>query len=129
MRTYEIVFVTAPTLSKEELDAYIEQLTRVVEERQARVVKIDRWPKRNLAYRINKFKEGNYVFMTVQANGNLISELERRFKVTDFILRFLSIRVDEELKRAEKIRARRARRVRRAEGQTPQPGQPESTHQ
>lgn len=123
MRTYEIVFITAPTLSKEELDAYIDQIVKVAEERQAKVIKIDRWPKRNLAYRIRKFKEGNYVFMTVQANGNLIAELERRFRVTDFVLRFLSIRIDEELKRAEKIRARRAA------GQAQQPGQAESARQ
>lgn len=126
MRTYEIVFVTAPTLSKEELDAYIDQLAKVAEERQAKVVKVDRWLKRNLAYRIQKFKEGNYVFMIVQANGNLITELERRFRVTDFVLRFLSIRIDEELKRAEKIRARRARRP---AGQAQQPSQTESARQ
>lgn len=110
MRTYEVVFVAAPTLTNEELESFIAHSQSVVEGKNGRVVKIDNWGKKPLAYRIGKFRDGYYVVLTLEADGAAIAELERRFRVTDYIIRFLSVRVDEDLKRSEKLKAARLRK-------------------
>ena len=111
MRNYEVVFIAAPTLTSEELDAFINHAQTVIEGKNGKVVKVDNWGKKALAYKINKFREGYYVVLSVEAEGGAIAELERRFRVTDFIIRFISVRIDEALKRAEKIKATRRRKA------------------
>jgi small subunit ribosomal protein S6 len=110
VRTYEVIFIAAPTLSQEEVDAYIAQMQGVVEERNGRVVKIDNWGKRSLAYKIKKYRDGCYIVMTIEADGPTIAEMERRFRVADYILRYLSVRIDEDLKRSEKLKSTRQRK-------------------
>lgn len=111
MRNYEVVFVAAPTLSSEELDDFINHAQTVVEGKNGKVVKIDNWGKKSLAYKIKRFREGYYVILTIEGGGSAIAELERRFRVTDFILRYISVRIDEDLKRSEKIKAARQRKA------------------
>lgn len=110
MRNYEVVFVAAPTLSSEELEDFINHSKTVVEGKNGKVVKIDNWGKKSLAYRIKRFREGYYVVLTIEGDGSAIAELERRFRVTDFVLRYISVRIDEALKRSEKIKATRQRK-------------------
>ncbi len=107
MRTYEVVFVAAPTLTSEELDAFIGHIQSVVESRNGKVVNVDNWGKRSLAYKIKKFRDAYYVVLTVEGDGGTIAELERRFRVTDSIIRFISVRLDLDLKRSEKLKAMR----------------------
>ncbi len=111
MRNYEVVFVAAPTLTAEELDAFIKHIQTVVEGKNGHVVKIDNWGKKSLAYKIKKFREGYYVVLSIEGDGATIAELERRFRVTDYIIRFISVRIDEDLKRSEKIKAARHKKV------------------
>ncbi len=111
MRTYEVAFIAAPTLTPEELDAFIVQMQTVVEGKSGKVVKVDNWGKKSLAYKIKKFRDGYYVILTVEADGAIIAELERRFRVADHIIRFISVRIDEDLKRAEKMKAARQRKA------------------
>ena len=111
MRNYEVVFIAAPTLTSEELDAFINHAQTVIEGRNGKVVKVDNWGKKSLAYKINKFREGYYVVLSIEAEGGAIAELERRFRVTDFIIRFISVRIDEDLKRSDKIKAARRRKA------------------
>ncbi|MEJ2110497.1 MAG: 30S ribosomal protein S6 [Acidobacteriota bacterium] len=110
MRNYEVVFVAAPTLSSEELEEFINHAQSVIEGKNGKVVKIDNWGKKSLAYKIKRFREGYYVVLTIEGDGSGIAELERRFRVTDFVLRFISVRIDEALKRSEKIKAARQRK-------------------
>lgn len=110
MRTYEVIFIATPTVTTEDLDGYLAQLQSVIEDMGGQVVKIDNWGKRALAYKIKKFRDGNYVVMTIEADGKIIAEIERRCRVTDFILRYLSVRIDQDLKRSEKIKAARQRK-------------------
>jgi len=110
VRTYEVVFVAAPTLTTEELDAFIAQMQTVIEGKEGKVVKVDNWGKKPLAYRIKRFRDGYYVILTIEGGGAAITELERRFRVTDFIVRFLSVRIDEDYKRSEKLKAARQRK-------------------
>ena len=111
MRNYEVVFVAAPTLSGEELDDFINHAQTTVEGKNGKVVKIDNWGKKSLAYKIKRFREGYYVVLTIEGGGSAIAELEPRFRVTDFILRYISVRIDEDLKRSEKIKAARQRKT------------------
>lgn len=110
MRNYEVVFVAAPTLTSEELDGFINHLQTVVEGKNGRIVKVDNWGKKSLAYRIKKFREGYYVVLSIEGDGAAIAELERRFRVTDYIIRFISVRIDADLKRSEKIKAARQKK-------------------
>jgi len=110
VRNYEVAFIAAPTLAPEELDAFIAQMQAVVEGKNGRVVKVDNWGKKSLAYKIKKFRDGYYVILTVEADGAIIAELERRFRVADYVIRFLSVRIDEDLKRSEKMKIARQRK-------------------
>ncbi|MBN1570510.1 MAG: 30S ribosomal protein S6 [Acidobacteria bacterium] len=111
MRNYEVVFVAAPTLTSEELDSFISHAQSVVESKNGKVVKVDNWGKKSLAYKIKRFREGYYVVLSIEGDGSAIAELERRFRVTDYIIRFISVRVDEDLKRSEKIKAARRKKA------------------
>ena len=107
MRTYEVVFVAAPSLDVEDLNALVEQMKKSAESKKGKVVKVDSWGRRPLAYPIKKFREGHYTVLTVEDNGEAVAELERRFRVTDSVVRFLSVRIDEDLKRQQKMKAKR----------------------
>ncbi len=113
MRIYEVVFVAAPTLTSEELDAFTSLLQGVVEERNGKVLKIDNWGKKSLAYRIKRYRDAYYVVLTLEADGSVIAELERRFRVADHVIRFLSVRIDEDQKRSEKMKAARQKKASR----------------
>ena len=108
MRLYEILFIVSPNVEETDLEALINQFSEVAVNQGARVAKVDRMGRRRLAYPIQKFKDGHYVVLTVEGTGAEIAEIERRMRVTDAIIRHLSVRIDEDLKRAEKFRTRRA---------------------
>lgn len=122
MRNYEVVFVAAPTLASEELDNFINHIQTVVESKNGKVVKVDNWGKKSLAYKIKRFREGYYVVLTIDGDGSAITEMERRFRVTDYILRYISVRIDEDLKRSEKLKAARRKK---AAPQAPPPPAPD----
>jgi len=122
MRRYEVVFVLAPTLTEEEVDQYIETFSKAAKDKGAEVANVDKWGKRRLAFRVGKHNEGIYVVMTLQeAGGAAVTELERRFKVTDAVIRFLSVRTDLDLKRAAKFKVRRDARRRKRPPKAAQP--------
>jgi small subunit ribosomal protein S6 len=127
VRTYEVVFIAAPTLTNEELEAFITHSQGVVDSKNGKVIKIDNWGKKPLAYKIKRFRDGYYVILTIEGDGSTIAELERRFRVTDYIIRFLSVRIDEDLKRSEKIKAARQRKsAPKQDAERPAQAQPES---
>jgi small subunit ribosomal protein S6 len=108
MRRYEVAIVLAPTLTEEEVDQSIESFQKIAEEKKAQIAGVDNWGKRKLAYPINKHNEGTYVILTLEeAAAESVAELERKFKVMESVIRFLTIRVDLDLKRAEKLKAKR----------------------
>ena len=124
MRVYEVLFIVAPNIEESDIDTLVTQLSDVAANQGARIAKIDRMGRRRLAYPIGKFNDGHYVVFTIEGSGAEIAELERRMRVTDAVIRYITIRIDEDLKRAEKFRVRRAahaaasagsRRGRRAE--------------
>ncbi len=94
MRQYETGFVLSPTLSEEETTQYIQQMAAIIAQKQGRMVKQDVWGKRRLAYPIKKFTDGVYVFFTYEGPGDISTEMERRFKQTDTVIRFLTVKKD-----------------------------------
>jgi small subunit ribosomal protein S6 len=107
LRTYEVVFITAPNTADDDLSKLNTQIEQIISGRGGKITKVDNWGRRKLAYRIGKFDEGVYTFVHVEGSGQEISEVERRLRVTDFVIRYLTVRTDEALKRAEKLKSKR----------------------
>lgn len=94
MTQYETGFIVSPNLPEEEATRLIQQMADVVAQKKGRMVKQDVWGKRRMAYAIKRFREGVYVFFTYEGGGEVPLELERRFKQTDGIIRFLTVKKD-----------------------------------
>jgi len=113
MRTYEVIFILRPDLPEAEADALVEQMQQGVAGAGGRVTRVDKWGKRPLAYPVARQREGQFVLFEVEGGGEALRELERRLKVSEPVLKFLSVRVDLERKRAEKHRHKREHRAAR----------------
>jgi small subunit ribosomal protein S6 len=107
LRTYEVAFIAAPNTAEEDLNKLNSQLESVVNDLGGKVTKTDVWGRRKLAYKIGKHDEGIYVILYIEGSGKEIAEVERRLRVSDLIIRHLTVRTDEDLKRAEKLKSRR----------------------
>lgn len=110
MRQYETGFVLSPTLSEEETAQLVQQMAEIVAQKNGRMVKQDVWGKRRLAFPIKRFQEGVYVFFTYDGPGDVSVELERRFKQTDAVIRFMTVVKDPRdlVRRKKKRRAEEA---------------------
>jgi len=103
-RTYELMFIVRPDMTDEDLDKLISNLQNVVPTSGGTVKNVEKMGKRRLAYTVRRFHEGIYVLFVVEGGGPVIHELERRLRVTEPVIKFLTVRVDEEQKRLEKIK-------------------------
>jgi small subunit ribosomal protein S6 len=128
MRRYEVVFVLAPTLTEEEVDQQVDLYTSVAKEMGAEILDTDKWGKRKLAFPVKKHNEGYYTVVTLEeAAAEAVGELERRFRVSESVIRFLTVRIDEDLKRAEKFEVKRERHQSRRFRRERTPSQPRPT--
>jgi small subunit ribosomal protein S6 len=110
-RTYEIVFIVDPGADDAEVMKLSEAIQKIITDQGGVITKIDMMGRRQLAYEINHQKEGSYVLLEVEGSGAEIAELERRMRVNDRILRYMTIRVDLDRRRAQKFKDRRARKA------------------
>ena len=124
MRIYENLFIVKPEATEEEIDAFIEQMKTVVTNAGGSVDKIDKWGKRKLAYRVLKYREGSYVLVQFSAGPETVKEFERRLRVSDLVIKFLSVRIDETLKRLDKRKKDREKRAHRKATAAPPVAQP-----
>jgi small subunit ribosomal protein S6 len=106
-RTYELMFIVRPDMTDEDLDKLISTLQSAVPGLGGTVQKVEKMGKRRLAYVVRRFHDGIYVLMVVEGGGAMIHELERRLRVTEPVIKFLTVRIDEEQKRLAKIKALR----------------------
>jgi len=113
VRTYELLFIARPTLSTVEVERLSEQVKNSLTALGATILKSQTLGRRQLAYEIDRCREGTYVLFHFEGTGAELSELDRRLRVTDAVLRHLIVRIDEELKRAERMQRRRARKAAR----------------
>lgn len=107
-RTYEIMFIVRPDIQDEDLDKLIAGFASNVTNGGGTIKSTEKLGRRKLAYTVKKFSDGNYVLLTVEANGSLVGELERRLRVSEPVIKFITVRMDEEEKRRAKIKALRA---------------------
>jgi len=108
------MFIVRPDMADEDVDKLIGTLESNVTTAGGTVKHTERMGKRRLAYTVRKFNEGLYILLTLQGTGEMIHEVERRLRVTEPVIKFISVRVDEEHKRLDKIKALRASRVKRS---------------
>lgn len=106
-RTYEVMYIVNPDTADEKVVALNESVQAIIEKEGGTVVRMDDGGRRNLAYPIQKKTEGYYVLFEIEGSGQEIAELERRLRVNDLVMRYITVRVDEDRKKADKIRAKR----------------------
>ncbi len=104
-RTYELMFIVRPDMADEELDKLISTLESQVATAGGTVKSIERMGKRRLAYLVRRFQDGLYILFTIEGSGGVVRELERRLRVTEPVIKFMTVRVDEEQKRLAKVKA------------------------
>ncbi|MGH9597803.1 MAG: 30S ribosomal protein S6 [Edaphobacter sp.] len=113
-RTYEIMFIVRPDVEEAELDKLIEGFSANVTNGGGEVKSVEKMGRRRLAYTVRKFNDGFYVLLNVAAAGSLITELERRLRVSEQVIKFITVRMDEEEKRLAKVKAIRDTKVKRS---------------
>ena len=104
-RTYELMFIVRPDMTEEDQDKLIATLEHEVTASGGTVKSTEKMGKRRLAYTVRKFHDGMYILLTFEGGGGLVHELERRLRVNEPVIKFLSVRIDEEQKRLDKIKA------------------------
>ena len=114
-RTYEVMYIIDPESSADKIEKLNEAVGKLIEKEGGEVARMDDIGIRNLAYPIQKKTQGHYVLFEINGTGQEIMELERRMRVNDMVLRYITVRVDEDRKKADKIHAKReARAAKRA---------------
>lgn len=114
-RTYEVMYIINPETAADKIEKLNAAVGKLIEKEGGEVVRMDDIGLRNLAYPIEKKNEGHYVLFEINGTGQEIAELERRMRVNDMIMRYITVRVDEDRKKADKVRAKReARQIKRA---------------
>jgi len=127
MRNYEIIFIVRPDATEEDVEKLISQMEGVVTGTGGKLEKVEKMGRRRLAYRVAKQREGIYVLFRLQGSGDTVKEFERRLKVIDTVIKYMTVRIDEDLERAEKFKALRSkqeskkRRSKPAAAAAPQP--------
>ncbi|HVO97191.1 MAG TPA: 30S ribosomal protein S6 [Bryobacteraceae bacterium] len=113
MRVYEELFIVKPDSVEEEVDAYIDQLKTLIATGKGTVDKVDKWGVRKLAYRVAKCSEGQYILIQFSASPEAVKEIERRMRVTDMVIKFITVRIDEKQKKIDKRKKAREKRAAR----------------
>ncbi len=106
-RLYEVMFIVRPDVEEEEADKLIAGFSSTVTAGGGVVKSVEKMGRRKLAYLVRKFNDGNFVLLTIEANGAVVLELERRLRVTEPVIKFITVRMDEEEKRLAKVKALR----------------------
>ena len=113
-RQYELIFICRPDTPEADVDKVIATVEHAATDKGAKIEKTEKWGRKRMAYRVQRLREGFYVFMVMKSTeGEVVKELERRLKVADPVMKYLTVRVDEELKRQEKLKRHREKRAAR----------------
>lgn len=110
-RTYEVMYIVDTETADEKIAKLNEAVGNLIEKEGGTIVRMDDLGRRKMAYPIKKKNEGYYVLFEIEGSGQEIAELERRMRVNDMIVRYITVRVDEDRKKADKIQAKRDRRA------------------
>ena len=111
-RLYDLVFIIRPATPEEEIKKVLSSLEHACTEKGGKIEKTEHWGTRKLAYKVMKHREGIYVYQQVRTNhGELVHELERRLGVQDAVIKYQTVRLDEDLKRQKKFAQKREQRA------------------
>lgn len=110
-RQYEVVFIVDPTADDDEVARLTESFKQIVTDQGGTITKEESMGRRQLAYEILRKTEGSFMLLEIEGSGREIAELERRMRVNDRIIRYITVRVDEDRRRAEKFKAKRAKKA------------------
>jgi small subunit ribosomal protein S6 len=113
MRTYEQLFIVNTAAPEADVDALLEQLSGIIKASGGNLDKTDKWGVRKLAYRVNRQTEGFYILLSFSCAAQTVRELERRLRVADLVMKFITVRLDERMKRVVKRQKRREKRLAR----------------
>lgn len=113
-RFYETIFISPPTMAEDEVEKLVSDVTDIFKSRGAEVERVERWGRRRLAYPIKKFDEGWYVLFQVNGNGDAVQEVERRLRISEQVIKYLSVRLDD-VAGAVEYRQQRIERIARQE--------------
>lgn len=127
-RTYEVMYIVRPDLEEADLDKLIEGFEKNVTDGGGEIKATEKMGRRRLAYTVRKFNDGFYVLMTILAEGSLIGEIERRLRVSEQVIKFITVRIDEEEKRLAKVKAIRDTKVKRSAQPVAAPAVVETAH-
>lgn len=109
-RSYEVMFIVRPDMEEADVDKLIAGLEQTINNGGGSIKSMEKLGRRKLSYLVRKFSDGNYILLVINADGVLVAEVERRLRVTEPVIKFITVRMDEEEKRADKIKAIRASR-------------------
>lgn len=109
-RVYEVMYIVTPDAADDDITKLNDSLQTIITDQGGNIVRVDDMGRRKMAYEINRKKEGYYVLFEIEGSGREIAELERRMRVNDLIMRYLTVRVDEDRKTADKARTKREKR-------------------
>jgi len=125
-RLYDLIFIVRPATPEDEIKKVEHAVEHACSEKGGKIEKTEHWGTRKLAYRVAKHREGIYVYFQIRTNhGELIHELERRLRVQDSVIKYLTVRLDEDIKRQKKLSLIREKRAaRRPKRPAPSPTQP-----
>src|SRR5271155_2804610 len=113
-RQYDLIFICRPDTPEADVDKVIATLETTAAEKGAKIESTAKWGRKRMAYRVQKLREGYFVYMVLKSsNGEVVKELERRLKVADPVIKYMTVRLDEELKRQEKLKRHRDKRAAR----------------
>ena len=115
-RIYEVMFIIDADAPEDEVAQLSEGFQRIITDQGGTITKAEVMGKRRLAYPIGRKNEGTYILLEIEGAGSEIAELERRMRVNDRIIRYITVRVDEDRRRAEKFQAKRARKAAKRPG-------------
>src|SRR6267142_164210 len=124
-RTYELMFIVRPDMVDEDLNKLVSMLESSVTSGHG-TVKSEIWGKRRLAYKVGKFNDGIFVLLLLEGTGAMVHELERRLRVTEPVIKFLTVRTDEEMKRLDKIKKLRDAKKKASAAPPAAPAAPEA---
>jgi small subunit ribosomal protein S6 len=113
MTNYEIMFIVNPNVAEDEIDKINSQLEGIITSGGGKIGKIEKMGKRRLAYAVDKHTDGFYVLFVTTATGAIVREIERRLRVMDPVIKYLTVRMDEDMKRLDRIKAHRQKRAAR----------------
>lgn len=124
MRIYEELFIVKPDVEEADYSQFYKGLEELITSSGGTMEKTEVWGKRKLAYEVKGYAEGVYILMVFTAPNSLVREIERRLRVADMVVKYLTVRVDEDRKRLEKKKKQRERRASRKPAPVAAPARP-----